>query len=433
MKKQKIQLNEWDKITPVPENYSDELEKQKSSLWLSNEHLTSSDHELVLQLENRLMVDDLKNGIQIKTNSYIGVVEFEKFVVSIFPKYLIKNNNLVRLIEYAFDLKHIDIKENELNFEEQNDFLRELLVLFFSRHCDLILKQSLLKRYVIIQNNLSFVRGKLDLSQQLINNMKYNMKFACKYNEFNEDNIENQILLYVLRMSYRFSKNVKLKKSLRNMIYQFSSVISDVSITNHDIDNIVFDRFNQHYENAIQLSSLILNSLGIGEFYSPGKNARVGKTFFINMNDVFEKFLTRLLLEHYTAPYDEWLVNPHKKDVAWKADHGSSISIDPDILLINQENGEKLIVDSKYKVDKITQNDLYQFAFYLSEHNTKRGIAILPSFPDKSNNRYTSYKKGIFVDERRIDINKILNLIYDDSMESKIELRKCVDEILTNT
>jgi len=147
------------------------------------------------------------------------------------------------------------------------------------------------------------------------------------------------------------------------------------------------------------------------------------------MNKLFEKFLERLLQEHFRAPNDQWTVTPHSRQIAWKAEIGYDISIDPDILLENSQSGEKIIIDAKYK-RMISNNDRYQFAFYLFEHDSNRGIAILPHYPNTKNNRFTSDKREIIIDEKRIDINQIIELIFNDSQEAEKELQTKINEIL---
>jgi len=428
MNKQKIQLTEWDKIGPTPSEYELDPEKQKLSEWLVNQHLTPADEKRYENIKDKITILDLyKKGIQIQSQQFIGVAEFENFTVSIFPKTSLEQKNLIRLLEYAFDLKHIEIKENELKFEEE-DFLRELINIFFVKQCELILKQGLLKRFVTNEGNLRYLRGKLLVQKQILNNMKFNLKFACRFSDLEYDNLENQILLYALRICYKVTKIHHLKKAIRKLIYQLSSVVSDVPVVIYDIDKVTYDRFNKHYEDTHKLGRLILESTGIGDIYSPGKIAQIGKTFFVDMNKVFEKFLERLLIEHLNPPYGEWYVEPHLTRTAWKAERGYDVKIDPDILLRHKDTGEKLIVDAKYK-KKISNDDMYQFAFYLSEHDSKRGIAILPTHPEMENNRFTSYKKEIFIDVKRINLNEILELIYSEEDKSE-ELRNLLNRNL---
>lgn len=428
MTKKKIPIEEWQELGPKKlDSYSDD-EKEISD-WLSKSHLTQKDEKFVDEIKDEVEILDLINGIRIKTNSYIGVAEFENFVVSIFPKSSIEEKNLPRLIEYAFDLKNIHIKEKELIFESESELLIQIITIFFVKQCEIILKHGLFKTYVLEENNLTYLKGKLLIQKQILNNLKYNLKFACRYNELEYDNIENQILLYTLRCAYKLNKNSEWRKSIRKLIYQFSSVVNDVPIVKDDIERVTYDRFNNHYQNAHELSELILSSLGISDIYSPAKNAKIGKSFFVNMNKLFEKFLERLLQEHFRPPNDQWIVTKHPRQIAWKAEIGPDIDIDPDILLKNSQSGEKIIIDAKYK-RMISNSDRYQFAFYLSEHDSNRGIAILPQYPNTKNNRFTSDKREIIIDEKRIDINQIIELIFNDSQETEKELQTKINEIL---
>jgi len=234
--------------------------------------------------------------------------------------------------------------------------------------------------------------------------------------------LENQILLSCLKQSYNFTESDSLRKEVRRLIHQFSGLIDDISITFEDFEKINYNRLNQHYKKIHELAKLIISGTGIGDFYQ--QRGHVVSSFFVDMNKVFEKFVTRLFNEYYLP---EYLVEEQKGKRAWVTDEGSSPQIRTDILLTSPE-GKKIVVDTKYK-RKLSHGDPPQIFLYVHEYKQKKGYAVLPQYADSKDQSMTTVVSEVTIEIKRIDLERTLDLIYSEEPK-KSELRDLVKKLV---
>jgi len=399
--------------------------------------LVEQDQKLLAEkLDGILKVDKLEGGLSVGSFSHVGVVNFENFVVEVRPKILIEPQNLFGMINYAFDLDHFKkITESGYLFKSKANFLIEIIVSLFVAECQTLVKQGLYKSYITYQENVSYLRGKLLLKQHMINVLENRPQFACEYDEIEYDNLENQILLFCLKRSYKITKFENLKRDIRKLIFQFSGVVSDRLVTLYDFKKITYNRLNNNYTNAHQLSELIITSSGMVDFYSEAKHHI--SSFFVDMNEIFEKFVYRLFEKYYHPR--EFKIFEQKKKKAWTIDFTKSKSIRTDILLENLKTKQNTIIDTKYK-EKLTELDLYQIGFYIHEYRKstenwqKTGYAILPKPKNEEMEKpfqiISSTKQGIHVVQSYINLDEIIPLLYKYDSESQKKLQTKIESLL---
>jgi len=427
MNRKIIELSEYQtKSATLDDAGSDENTRlvQDDDLALLKLHPADKKLRNNLKKQGILSILELKNGLEISSYSYIGVAQFSDFTVKTLPKFSMSSSNLPKLIAYSFDLDDIVMPESETKFHPDGEYLIDILITFFIRKCQKLFKQGLLKSYVTYQSDVQFLRGKLLLKQQIINSAQHKPVFSCEYDELEYNNLENQILLYCLRTSYRLTQTDALKKETRKLISQFVGFVDDKQITIDDFDKINYTRLNQHYEQIHDLCKLIISATGISDFYQETKHAV--SSFFVDMNKVFEKFVTKLFKEYYSQSYS---VEPQKGTEAWLNDDGTYSYIRTDILLTDLKNGRRKIIDTKYK-RRLSGNDSYQIGFYIHEYNEKTGYAILPKYSDSKTQTMTSGVQEITVEVKTIDIDKTLNMIYSKNSEDKLRLKQELEDLV---
>jgi len=138
---------------------------------LENLELTQEDSKLKQALQEKniltMTLDPLKKGLRMSTQSQIGVAQFSNFAVAISPKFS-NIDNLVALIDYVYDLDLEIFPESETRFEGEKNILSEIIISTFVKKCKKLLREGLVKSYVTHEDNLSFLRGKLLLKQQIL-------------------------------------------------------------------------------------------------------------------------------------------------------------------------------------------------------------------------------------------------------------------------
>lgn len=278
------------------------------------------------------------------------------------------------------DLINIDANDN---FKSSNIFAELYLI-----NIKKILIKGLYKEYVSKNECLNSVKGRIDFKTTIDKNTLNNGKIYCDYDEFEENNIFNQILKNVAIKLYKSKDISKLnKKRLNNIIFSFSRV----EFTEIDINifkNIKFNKMNQHYYVILRICELILKNQMLSE--------ETGKYEFLdlfnddkNMNIIFELFINKFYLQE--LPKNEYKVS-YQSTLKWNFEGGNQELL-PDMkmdTLIKSKN-ETIILDTKYYKNYFVENayskkelrsgHFYQMVSYLNNietDNKLRGILLYP-------------------------------------------------------
>ena len=397
--------------------------------------------------EKQIQITETKKGIDVSSERYIGNAEFANFIVTIQPKFTNFNNlgNMIRFC-YLKDFKdRLLFDLNKIRFHEGSNDLLEIIILIFLESCSNMLKKGLFRSYVTDNKNTPFLKGKLIIKKQILNVMKFNMKFNCEYDEFTANNLENQIILHTLQKCQMLTRQPDTKKLVRRLIHHIDKEVEDKHIFKDDFKRISYNRLNKHYQDPHELCKLILDKISMYNLRKQQKKFIV--PFFIDMANIFELFVHKLLKE-YNPP-----VAYHKRPIGWekKSSAGKVLDnkvIEPDFLTykgslsdVNDIPNDVLdsisILDSKY-MQEISDPEMYQFAFYMHHFKKKTAIAILPTekptiddhgrYVDTEAHNWTGKKQDITIKVRHINIDEILEKIYS---RDKSNLDAVMKEIIT--
>ena len=377
--------------------------------------------------------DAFTGKLKFEAFSQIGVAQFANFTITINPKFT-NIENLVKLINYVYDLDIDILPESEVKFRDESNMLTEIIISSFLNQCRNLVRQGLYKSYVLRQDrSMPALRGKLLLVQQLQNDARLNAKFACEYDELEYDNLENQILLYSLHRCSGWTISSSKRNEINRLIQQISPLVNDrINITVDHFKKINYTRLNQYYEKIHQLCKIIVQNIGISDFYE--QKTSFVNSFFVDMNWVFEEFFSKLVKEYYPLPSKEQVI-----ESSWVSTLGYTKANEPDIL-IYEENGKdiKYILDTKYKdsfnedgTPKIKTEDVRQLLDYMTHQGKNEGYLIYPKTKKSKPDEYKAKNRDFTVKTRYIDIDKAIDLIYlKDSKTRKEEILTMLKEIL---
>ena len=403
-----------------------ELKENETNYWVAEGlEILPYEEKLVDRLEDefKIQINEKSDGIKISADWYVGVIEFEKFILNVGPKF-VKFKNFGRLIDFANDIDDEQFTD-EIRFEGQIGHPIEFVIRSFLGTTHKLIHNGLYRSYVEHQENVSFLRGKLIMKQQILNNLKFNMKFNCEFDEFTSNNLENQIILYTLKLCKFLTKFPQKKKVIQKLIHQIDSQIDDKRITIQDFKKIAYTRLNSRYAKPHHLAKLIIKNIGM-------QNLDYHRTkfiipFFVPMPFVWEHFLENLFMNYYDKKVR--IVKQDRHD-AWLI-HGKVHPIKPDI--VTYKDGEiSAIIDAKYmkKLD-VGGKEIYQLAFYLNYLNHSTGYAILP-YEELEDYEIDVPKQNISIKIRHIPIDEYLNILYSKkpSREIKEEISSKLKEIV---
>ncbi len=324
----------------------------------------------------------------IKTKSWVGVIKYKNLHLEILPKLISAdaNNdgeiseaersiilkNLIFMLSYT---KNLDIKTND-NAKlstEKNPFI-EILIREFATSLFEALKRLTPKRYVREEENLNYLKGKIKFSENIRYNCTNQAKFYCEYDEFSENNLLNQLFLFVSTCLYNISNNSNNKKTLKFIINYYSD-ISFVRFDKFKVRKIKLTRNQELFKKAFNLAKMFVEQTSV----DLSKNKFENITLVWDMNKLFEEFIFELIKRK--IPECEAIAQKPKRLL--KRENVTRRDTRIDILIQNPQ----VIIDTKYKkftdFDDISSADIYQVTTYCLLHNYKRAILLYPQYDKK--------------------------------------------------
>jgi len=235
------------------------------------------------------------------------------------------------------------------------------------------IKQGLYKEYICEYDNLSVLRGKLELQGTVNNKLRKKQLLSCEYDELSVINKYNQIikttaLILIQQKTVQEKYRAELKKAML-----FFSDVDAVDPKSIKWSKLYYHKSNQNYKMLLNICYFVLDSL----LLSTDKGEYKMATFLDDhrMSQLFEKFV----LEYYRYHYPDLRASPMQ--IAWNVDYGIVEYLpimQTDVVL--QFGNRTLIIDTKYyshsmqvqyDTYKFHSNNLYQIFTYVKNMDVK--------------------------------------------------------------
>ncbi|MFA7569658.1 MAG: restriction endonuclease [Sulfurimonadaceae bacterium] len=346
----------------------------------------------------------------LKTQQYCGILNFDNQDFYILPKIANHNdkqnlNVFIYMLMYAYDVKLSNEQIASCQNQEKHTIL-EVFVQMFASGLLQELKKGIYKKYITEQNNLSVLKGKYLINE----NLKYNFiknRIYCEYDEFSPNNELSQFFLYAVKYLQKFVKDKKLLK-------QCELIFDEVESQQIDINklNIHFDRLNIRFKTSFEVAILLLKQ-SIPLFNQDKKSF----AFLFDMNVLFEKFIARIVKEEYD-----------NVEVPIKSKKFGELYLKPDIIV----KSKNLIIDCKYKILEkssiASRDDRYQMYVYANNFkNINSTMLLYPRHLDNIDKAIIlgENEKQVELKMKSIDLN--FSGEYEEYLEKiKYEVRKIV-------
>ena len=344
-----------------------------STAFVDGAELTDGDRRLAGALgsgDPRLIVEELRGGVRIVSRSWIGVVRFEAFEVTIEPKVAGGNLGVVHMLEYASGLKALDrlVSDRTLRTAKSGR-LADLLGQLLAEATALIVRDGVLSDYVTREETLTTLRGRLRIDDQVRRRFLQVDRLDCRFDELETDIVENQLLGAALAIARRVCRD----EGVRRATSRYHAVMSEVCRPEAfepaaAAIELTYHRRNEHYRTAHELAWLFIGAVAVEDVLAPGTGRSYA--FLLDMNLLFERFVTRLLADAFAA--DAWAVRAQYRDQTLIVEEPllrRYAAIVPDILLesVDPHGRRRVPVDAKYKLydeGKLDPSDVYQTFFY---------------------------------------------------------------------
>ena len=276
---------------------------------------------------------------------------------------MIPIQNIYYMLSYSFSVL------NEQGYKsiatEKFDNIAELMAAILVKGIATQLKRGLQKEYIGRTEELSLLRGKIDVSESVKTQTMLKSQMVCSYDEFSVNGLMNRILKSTVHLLLKSDISAKRKKELKKLMVFFADVeLIDLNTVNW---NIQYNRTNQTYQMMISICYLVVK--GLLQTNSYGNTKLMDFIDEQRMCYLYEKFI----LQYYKKEFPQLSVNASR--ISWQLDDGEDTLLpimQSDISL--QKDNTVLIIDAKYyshttqvKYDKHTlySNNLYQIFTYV--------------------------------------------------------------------
>ena len=328
--------------------------------------------------------------------------------------------NIYYMLSYAFQI----LKQSNYDevASEKFDNAQDLFAAILSKGIGQQLKQGLYREYVTKNENLSVMRGKLDMPNTIRNRIQRKQKLACEFDELSENNLFNQILKTAIR--YLLSndgvdgeRKIALKKVL-----VFFDEIELLEPSEIAWSRLHYQRNNKNYELLMNVCYFVLD----GMLQTTEKDEYKMTSFSDeHMARLYEKFILEYYSQHHT-----YLSEVKAGQVKWDlvGDNRESMIrflpiMQTDIML--RLNEKILIIDAKYygrtlqkQFDKYTlhSNNVYQIFTYVKNQDKNNtgdvaGILLYAKTDEDITPDVMFNMGGNQIGAKTLDLNKEFSLI----------------------
>ncbi len=313
----------------------------------------------------------------LKSRQYCGVLNVEEKDFYLLPKISNKDektnlDTFIYMLMFAYDIKLQN--EDIASCQNESHTILEVFIQLFAKKLFQELQFGIFKEYITEQENLTTLRGKYLINE----NLKYNHiknKIYCEYDEFSMDNTLNQFLLFAVKSLLLFAKD-------KRILMQCEIALDEVEVKSFDINtlNIHFHRLNNRFKESFEFAILLLQK-SIPLFSKDKKSF----AFLFDMNELFEKFIGKMILS----------LDPKTK--LQHHEEFNDLKLKPDIITSN------MIIDTKYKIlrskEDLETSDKYQMFVYGTNFEVKNTMLLYPKHLE-----HFDYELHLGKDEKEIGL-----------------------------
>lgn len=347
-------------------------------------------------------------GEVIIAQNYVGVIQTKNgTTIEILPK--ISNTTDITTTRNIFlkmlkNLKDSPFKNlDNANLKIQKFPILEIFITLFLDELDKLLKKWIKKNYLLHEENIGYLKGKLNIKDNFKYNLTHQERFYCQFDKFSENIKENRLIKTCLIYLNKISKIGINKKRIKRFLFMFDNIETTTTIKEDlkILQNI--NRLNNYYTDTLLWVKIFLLWQSVVNF----SWTKLTLALLFPMEKIFENYVAKKIIKDHpylnitTQDSRYYLVEYHNKK--------PKFNLRPDIVI---NNNETIIADTKRKLldTKDTKNnywisqiDMYQLYAYLKKYKAQRAYLIYPK-TDLFTHKLESF---IFTEEEGISLKVI--------------------------
>lgn len=318
------------------------------------------------------------NGVQF--NEHVGVIQVGNTLIEVLPKadknpHTDNENKKWRdiLINMLRAVGGFDIKQtSSSNLKIKPNTILDLYFELFVKEVEYLVHSGLIKQYRKIEANVTALKGSLQFSKHIQQNLIHKERFFVRHTVYDVEHTLHFIIYKTIRLLKQINTNAALNSRIGAMLLMFPEM-PELKISENTFDKLNFNRKNQHYKKAIEISKLIL--LQYHPDVNKGRNHVLALMF--DMNLLWEQFVYASLRKHKAS---ETKIKAQTFKYFWKPANGNRSKIKPDILIENKSGN--IVLDTKWKNlngYNPSPEDLRQMYVYHDYFEANRVALIYPN------------------------------------------------------
>ncbi len=317
-----------------------------------------------------------KDKKQITSGNYIGKIFYDDLEVEINSRF--GKKFLERMLNFANDVFVDDVSiyqdvKNESNISEF------ILFYIFVQRLEKSFLIGLPKNYQSKKYNDLRFKGNIDMVEFIKHNIPLKAKVATKTREQIEDvhiiNVLYKALQVIEKKNSSFLKNVRHIKTYLVQNKSEHCFIKE-SLNKAFSSKALRNQNYQNYKELLKYAKMVIES---ENFTSKNKNDQKSYSFIINIAELFEIYISKLLRNNF----EEYMLDSPKLEIYKNSFYKRYII--PDIVLSKDDN--YIVFDTKYKkmtmegksqngMGDLDRNDLFQIHTYMGYYQ-KIGKVLL--------------------------------------------------------
>ena len=326
----------------------------------------------------------------LRAGNYVGIITTNRRnIVEILPK--------IDLADKA-DLDHKETRRIFLNMLRSSRRLRsaaqfrdsairamrrfpmlEVFVRLFLDNLGLLVRGGLSRRYVRIEENLPYLRGRILFRNQVRENLINQARFFVQHDELSVNRPANRPIQSTFSKLDPVVRNEENRQLLRNLEAALIEVPPARDLRG-DWRKHRVDRSMQHYTPVMQWVGLFLFNRGLTTW----SGRHVNQSLLFPMEEIYEDFVTQSFRRHKDG---FTVISQGPRETFGETDGKSPFRMRPDIALRTGVGEVKFILDAKWKHFSAgpdaskhapDQGDLYQLYAYARRYGCKTVALVYP-------------------------------------------------------
>ena len=283
--------------------------------------------------------------------SYVGVLQIGPLTIEVLPKADQAREDeqakgqwrdlLIGMLQ-AVGVFNIQAPSSS-SLKLQANSILDLYLALYLKELEYLLHRGLVKRYRKIAGNTTALKGSLQFSKHIQQNLVHQERFYVRYTTYDAQHLIHGILYKALRLVRQINTKAAMQSSIGALLLNFPEM-PDLQVTEATFEKITHSRKDEHYQKALAIARLLL--LNYHPDVSKGRNHVLALMF--DMNLLWEQFVYATLRQEFRKRNLHHTLSAQSPKYFWQPTIGSSSKMKPDIV-INHDKEHCLLLDTKWK------------------------------------------------------------------------------------